>query len=172
MKYLLNPLNAQLNLIRPLLALFGAHHILHVSRIRAKCLMNTMWWSYSIASCWRNTGILVHLNAFLCDCTLVSFGQLAKTFYIPPHYYSPWWGHSNYWNVLLTGTYDFFGLNFYTANLGRDGVEGGIPSRGRDTGAILSQDPSWPESASSWLRVRTSSHLLIYFFSLNLIFFH
>nr|BAI50022.1 beta-glucosidase [Nasutitermes takasagoensis] len=51
------------------------------------------------------------------------------------------------------GTYDFFGLNFYTANLGKDGVEGGIPSRGRDTGAILSQDPSWPESASSWLRV-------------------
>jgi hypothetical protein len=72
---------------------------------------------------------------------------------------------------LLTGTYDFFGLNFYTANLGRDGVEGEIPSRGRDIGAILSQDPNWPESASSWLRVRTSSHLLIYFFSLNLISF-
>ena len=27
-----NPLNAKLNTIRPLLALFGAHHILHVSR--------------------------------------------------------------------------------------------------------------------------------------------
>jgi len=28
---LFNPLNAELNLICPLLALFGAHHILHVS---------------------------------------------------------------------------------------------------------------------------------------------
>jgi len=28
----LNPLNAELNPICPLLALFGAHHILHVSR--------------------------------------------------------------------------------------------------------------------------------------------
>jgi len=30
----LNPLNADLNPIRHLLALLGAHHILHVSRIR------------------------------------------------------------------------------------------------------------------------------------------
>jgi hypothetical protein len=29
-----NPLNAKLNPICPLAALFGAHHILHVSRIR------------------------------------------------------------------------------------------------------------------------------------------
>jgi hypothetical protein len=29
-----NPLNAKLNPIRPLLALFGAHHILHVSMLR------------------------------------------------------------------------------------------------------------------------------------------
>jgi len=28
----INPLNAKLNPICPLLALFGAHHILHVSR--------------------------------------------------------------------------------------------------------------------------------------------
>ena len=33
-KYFLNPLNAELNPIRYLLALLGAHHILHVSRIR------------------------------------------------------------------------------------------------------------------------------------------
>jgi len=32
----LNPLNAELNPICPLLALFGAHHILHVSRVRVK----------------------------------------------------------------------------------------------------------------------------------------
>jgi hypothetical protein len=33
---LFNPLNAELNPICSLLALFGAHHILHVSRIRVK----------------------------------------------------------------------------------------------------------------------------------------
>jgi hypothetical protein len=32
----LNPLNAKLNPICHLLALLGAHHILHVSRIRVK----------------------------------------------------------------------------------------------------------------------------------------
>ena len=32
----LNPFNAELDPICPLLALFGAHHILHVSRIRVK----------------------------------------------------------------------------------------------------------------------------------------
>jgi hypothetical protein len=34
LNYLLNPLNADLNPIRHLLALLGAYHILHVSRIR------------------------------------------------------------------------------------------------------------------------------------------
>jgi len=34
----LNPLNAKLNSICPLLALLGARHILHVSRIRVKFL--------------------------------------------------------------------------------------------------------------------------------------
>jgi len=33
-----NPLNAKLNLICHLLALLGAHHILHVSRVRVKQL--------------------------------------------------------------------------------------------------------------------------------------
>jgi hypothetical protein len=33
-KYLINPLNAELNPICYLLALLGAHHFLHVSRIR------------------------------------------------------------------------------------------------------------------------------------------
>jgi hypothetical protein len=34
--YLLNPLNAELNSICHLLALLGAHHILHIGRIRVK----------------------------------------------------------------------------------------------------------------------------------------
>jgi hypothetical protein len=35
-KHLLNPLNAELNPIRHLLALVGARHIVHVSRVRVK----------------------------------------------------------------------------------------------------------------------------------------
>ena len=35
-----NPLNAELNPICHLLALLGAHHILHISRIRVNLLMS------------------------------------------------------------------------------------------------------------------------------------
>jgi hypothetical protein len=111
------------------------------------------------------------MNVFLCDCTLVSLGQLVKTFYVPPHNHSPWWGHNNHWNVLLTGTYDFLGMNYYTSEMGEDGVVGGTPSKGKDMGAILTKDPSWPESASEWLRVRTFTyscvHPHIYLFLLH-----
>nr|AFD33364.1 beta-glucosidase [Macrotermes barneyi] len=55
--------------------------------------------------------------------------------------------------TFIKGTYDFMGHNFYTAVMGREGVEGGSPSRSRDSGMIQFLDPSWPESASSWLRV-------------------
>ena len=36
----LNPLNAELNPIRHLLALPGTHHFVHVSRLRVKCVVN------------------------------------------------------------------------------------------------------------------------------------
>jgi len=39
-KVLINPLNAELNPICRLLALLGAHHIFHVSRIRVKVTEN------------------------------------------------------------------------------------------------------------------------------------
>jgi hypothetical protein len=39
----LNPLNAELNPICHLLALLGAHHILHVSRIKFKDLGKLPW---------------------------------------------------------------------------------------------------------------------------------
>jgi len=48
----LNPLNAKLSLICHLLALLGAHHILHVSRIRVKYICD-----------------LFHIQLF-CDITL------------------------------------------------------------------------------------------------------
>jgi hypothetical protein len=59
----------------------------------------------------------------------------------------------------MTGTHDFLGINFYTGHVGKSGEEGPQPSRTRDSGVILRQDPSWPESASSWLRVRAYSCL-------------
>ena len=43
---LLNPLNPELNPICCLLALLGAHHFLHVSRIRVKLLTFTLLMSY------------------------------------------------------------------------------------------------------------------------------
>ena len=41
-----NPLNAELNPICYLLALLGAHHFLHVSRIRVKSLILRLLMSY------------------------------------------------------------------------------------------------------------------------------
>jgi len=43
---ILNPLNAELNPICYLLALLGAHHFLHVSRIRVKLLTFRLLMSY------------------------------------------------------------------------------------------------------------------------------
>ena len=50
--HIFNPLNAELNPISYLLALLGAHHFLHVSRIRVKSLslrqlMLYIWSTYS-----------------------------------------------------------------------------------------------------------------------------
>jgi hypothetical protein len=39
-----NPLNTQLNPICHLLALLGAHHIFHVSRVKRPLLVTVIWW--------------------------------------------------------------------------------------------------------------------------------
>jgi len=44
--WLFNPLNPELNLICYLLALLGAHHFLHVSRVRVKSLTFRQLMSY------------------------------------------------------------------------------------------------------------------------------
>ena len=44
--YWINPLNPELNPIYYLLALLGAHHFLHVSRLRIKSLTLTLLISY------------------------------------------------------------------------------------------------------------------------------
>jgi hypothetical protein len=58
-------------------------------------------------------------------------------------------------SILMTGTSDFFGLNFYTAFYGKKGEEGNIPSLGRDSGVLTTQDSNWVSSASNWLKVGT-----------------
>jgi len=56
---LLNPLNAELNPIWHPLALVGAHHIFHVSRIRVNCLPN------SVAELWETATLLeLHLGKY------------------------------------------------------------------------------------------------------------
>ncbi|KAK7867986.1 hypothetical protein R5R35_014768 [Gryllus longicercus] len=54
---------------------------------------------------------------------------------------------------LLRGSSDFLGLNHYTSFHVEADETGPCPSLGRDSGAVLSQDPSWPGSGSSWLKV-------------------
>jgi len=49
---LFNPLNAELNPICYLLALLGAHHFLHVSRIRVKSLTLRLLMSYIYIYIW------------------------------------------------------------------------------------------------------------------------
>jgi len=49
----LNPLNAELNPICHLLALLGAHHILHVSGIRVKYLTS----AFALLNAWHKEGI-------------------------------------------------------------------------------------------------------------------
>jgi hypothetical protein len=49
----LNPLNAKLNPICHLLALLGAHHILHVSRIRVKADLTLLL--YNARDVWHIT---------------------------------------------------------------------------------------------------------------------
>ena len=52
-----NPLNAELNPTCPLLALVGAHHILHVSRVRVNSIMRYRMFC-SVLFCLRPLGLL------------------------------------------------------------------------------------------------------------------
>jgi len=57
-----NPLNAELNPICHFLALLGAHHILHVSRIRVK--YKTRWYKYTEA---LGTAVTVGIAVWTSD---------------------------------------------------------------------------------------------------------
>lgn len=62
---------------------------------------------------------------------------------------------------LLSGAYDFFGLNQYSAFLVQhiEEPEIGSPSWGKDMGVHLSRHPSWQSSASEWLYVSKNQGL-------------
>jgi len=64
MPQFINHLNAELNPICHLLALLGAHHILHVSRIRVK-----YYFSSSVLNMFRTS---IHPSSVACDFSVVS----------------------------------------------------------------------------------------------------
>jgi len=66
----LNPLNAELNPICHLLALLGAHHILHVSRMRVKESRRKVT-SYILYREWRLTALVTYgVGTAFCDTLL------------------------------------------------------------------------------------------------------
>jgi len=56
------------------------------------------------------------------------------------------------WTLLLKGSWDFLGLNHYTTEL-VTASEGGAPGWQGDQNTVTTQDDTWEESASSWLKV-------------------
>ncbi|CAG7820309.1 unnamed protein product [Allacma fusca] len=56
------------------------------------------------------------------------------------------------WVNIINGTLDFLGLNHYTTNYGY-ATSGGAPGHDGDAEVGGWTDPTWPESAASWLRV-------------------
>ena len=56
----------------------------------------------------------------------------------------------------IRGTYDFLSLNVYTTNLvepSKEDVTKLPVSSSNDAQVVLSTDPSWPDSNSTWLKV-------------------
>ena len=58
-----NPLNAELNPIRHLLALVGARHIVHVSRIRVKVGIYWVWPAICMSYASQGSLFIRHNNA-------------------------------------------------------------------------------------------------------------
>lgn len=53
----------------------------------------------------------------------------------------------------LKGSSDFLGLNHYTSYLLSPDESNNIPSRSRDSGTKMEQDPTWPGSSAPWLKI-------------------
>ena len=70
---MINPLNAELNPICYLLALLGAHHFLHVSRIRVK------YWSFNVYGSVHRNNILIYIQQ---DATLHSLFYMETALHV------------------------------------------------------------------------------------------
>lgn len=57
------------------------------------------------------------------------------------------------WQGIIRGTLDFLGLNHYTSALVRNSGWGAEPGWAGDQNTTTFQSPTWPCSASSWLKV-------------------
>ena len=94
-----NPLNAELNLIRHLLALVGAHHIVHVSGIRVnheRLLLQN--------SC-KRVVIIVRRELCSCDLGLITRWRSWLRYCATNRKVAgsiPWWWH---WNFSLTDSF-------------------------------------------------------------------
>jgi hypothetical protein len=66
----INPFNAELNPICHLLALLGAHHILHVSRIRVKIRP-----TFKLNTLYNNN---CAVKDMLCDCSIFRIGSSGR----------------------------------------------------------------------------------------------
>jgi hypothetical protein len=84
----INPLNAKLNPICPLLTLFGAHHIFHVSRLRVNDVTKSTlvmyipsnsisWFSYTSHSCCTSINVPTYLIC-IGSVFLGAFAKLRK----------------------------------------------------------------------------------------------
>ena len=76
----INPLNVELNPICHLLALLGAHHILHISSVRVKpCLSNKRQYSEKktvIFSCQKRTEDCFVLQPVRCSINMLKFSRI------------------------------------------------------------------------------------------------
>jgi len=66
-----NPLNANLNPICHLLALLGAHHILHISRVRVNLALNTLKMKDRLVSSHHSCSFACVMCACACMCACV-----------------------------------------------------------------------------------------------------
>ena len=78
-RYLLNPLNSELNPICHLLALLGAHPILHVSRIRVNL---GKWHSIYVALCTRKYVSLSVIKKKYVQCVNETIVITTKTYFV------------------------------------------------------------------------------------------
>ena len=77
----LNPLNAELNLICHLLALLGAHHLLHVSRVRAKRLLSI----HLAFSSFLRRRLFISVTPNFINSNIPMLSSVLPSIYLPIH---------------------------------------------------------------------------------------